>query len=57
MNERDALRLVEAVRAACIAAAEQAYEEGGVRGLCAEGRWELAIDAMRTLDLQTLLAF
>lgn len=56
MDERDAMRLAEAVRAACVAAAEQAYEEGGVRGLCAEGRWELAIDAMRALDVQALLA-
>jgi hypothetical protein len=55
MDERDAMRVAEAVRAACVAAAEQAYEEGGVRGLCAEGRWELALDAMRALDLQALL--
>lgn len=29
----------------------EAYEDAGVRGLCAEGRWEVAIDAMRRLDL------
>lgn len=56
MGERDAKELAEAVRAACVATAERAYEDGGVRGLCAEGRWELAIDAMRALDLQALLA-
>ncbi len=56
MDEQDARRLAEAVRAACVAAAEQAYEEGGVRGLCAEGRWELALDAMRALDVEALLA-
>ena len=56
MDEQDARRLAEAVRAACVAAAEQAYEEGGVRGLCAEGRWELALDAMRVLDVEALLA-
>jgi hypothetical protein len=56
MDERDAVELAEAVRAACVAAAERAYEDGGVRGLCAEGRWELAVDAMRDLDLQALLA-
>ena len=33
-------QLAEAVRAACIKAALEAYEEGGVLGLCAEGRWE-----------------
>ncbi len=56
MDEQDARRLAEAVRAACVAAAEQAYEEGGVRGLCAEGRWELALDAMRALDVEALVA-
>jgi hypothetical protein len=55
MAEKDAIELAEAVRAACLAAAERAYEDGGVRGLCAEGRWELAIDAMRELDLQKLV--
>ena len=56
MDEQDARRLAEAVRAACVAAAEQAYEEGGVRGLCAAGRWELALDAMRALDVEALVA-
>jgi len=56
MNERDAMKLAEAVRAACVAAAEQAYEDGGIRGLCAEGRWELAIGALRALDLKHVVA-
>jgi len=48
--------LAETVRAACIKAALDAYEEGGVRGLCAEGRWEYAISAMRQLEVESLLA-
>ena len=55
MDEQDARRLAEAVRAACVAVAEQAYEEGGVRGLCAEGRWELAVDAMKGLELRSVV--
>ena len=47
--------LAEVVRAACIQAALDAYEEGGVLGLCAEGRWEYAISALRQLDLATLI--
>ena len=43
------------MRAACIKAALDAYEEGGVLGLCAEGRWEYAISAMRQLELDTLI--
>jgi hypothetical protein len=47
-------QLAEAVRQACLAAATDAAEEAGVRGLCAEGRLELAIDAIRCLSLETL---
>lgn len=46
--------VTEAVRMACIEAALAAYEEGGVLGLCAEGRWEYAISAMRQVDLTTV---
>lgn len=45
----------EAVRQACIAAALQAYEDAGVSGLCHEGRWEYAVDAMRRLPLRPLV--
>ncbi len=50
------LQLAETVRAALISAAHEAYESAGISGLCAEGRWENAIGAMRTLDLNSLLA-
>lgn len=43
--------LVQAVRAACIQAGLDAYEQGGIAGLCEEGRWELALDAVRALDV------
>ena len=33
----------------------EAYDEAGVQGLCAEGRWEAAVGALRTLDLAPLL--
>ncbi len=45
----------ETVRAACVNAAIQAYEDAGIRGLCAEGRWEAALAAMRLLDLSHVL--
>ncbi len=51
----DAQTLAEAVRAACIKAALEAYEEGGVLGLCAEGRWEYAISTLQQLDLEALI--
>ncbi len=52
----DSRRLAEAVRAACIKAALAAYEDGGVLGLCAEGRWEYAISALQQLDVDALVA-
>ena len=44
-------RLAETVRAACLAAARNAYEDTGLSGLCAEGRFEAALSAMAALDL------
>ncbi len=43
--------LVESIRRAVIAAAEVAYEDAGIQGLCAEGRWEAAVAAMRAVDV------
>jgi len=49
------IQTAEAVRQACITAALQAYEEAGVSGLCHEGRWDYAVDAMRGLPLRPLV--
>jgi hypothetical protein len=43
---------LERVRRACLEVAQRAYEDAGLRGLCAEGRWEAAIEALRTLDVR-----
>lgn len=55
MSETEAQQLAETIRAACIKAALEAYEEGGVLGLCAEGRWEYAISTLQQLDLDRLI--
>ena len=47
--------VLERLRAACLEAAVLGYEDAGIRGLCAEGRWEAALAAMRQLDLAGLL--
>ena len=39
MSEQEVI--AEAVRKACIKVALDAYEQAGISGLCAEGRWEL----------------
>ncbi|MDB5883657.1 MAG: acetyltransferase [Ramlibacter sp.] len=52
--DNDPSAAAEAARQACIAAALAAYEDAGVLGLCAEGRWEAAVSAMQSLDLGPL---
>ena len=57
MGEQDLKRrLAEAVREACLTAARQAYENAGISGLCEEGRWECAVNAIRSLDIETVVA-
>lgn len=57
MSEQDLKRrLAEAVREVCLNAARQAYENAGISGLCEEGRWECAVDAIRSLDLETIIS-
>ena len=56
MSEQDLKRRVaETVRAACLKAAREAYENSGISGLCEEGRWECAVSAIRSLNLETVL--
>ena len=43
------------IRDACLEAVLQAYEDAGVQGLCAEGRWEAAVGALKAVELAPLL--
>ena len=57
MSDQDLKRHVaENVRDACLKAAREAYENAGISGLCEEGRWECAVDAMRSLDIGAVIA-
>jgi hypothetical protein len=51
----DPLQIAEVVRQACLEAALRAYEDAGLGGLCHEGRWECAVDAIRAMPLRPLL--
>jgi hypothetical protein len=51
MNPDPHPTLAATIRRALIDAAESAYEDAGIRGLCEEGRWEAAVSAMRALDV------
>ena len=40
---------------ACIDAALLAYEDAAMNGLCQEGAWESAVDAMHGLDVDAVI--
>jgi hypothetical protein len=48
-------QIAETVRTACLQAAQQGYERAAADGLCDEGALEIALDAIRSLDLEQLL--
>ncbi|HEX7029481.1 MAG TPA: acetyltransferase [Gammaproteobacteria bacterium] len=51
MTDDTRKHLKEQVRAACLKAARDAYDDALARGLCAEGALEAALGAIETLDL------
>ena len=51
----DPQQLAETIRQACLYRAIEAYEEARMDGLCHEGAWEIAVNAIQTLDLGPLL--
>ena len=48
--------VAEATQRALVAVALQAYEEAGLSGLCGEGRWEVALGAMKDYDVRKVIA-
>lgn len=55
MNDKERKHLAEAVRRACLEAARKGYEDSAIAGICHEGAVELSLDAIRALDLTSLL--
>jgi hypothetical protein len=54
---QDALHdTARAVQAACLRAAQEGYERAGFSGLCEEGRWEMALDSIQSLDINAILS-
>lgn len=50
------LQLAAALRETLLRELLDAWEDAGIRGLCAEGRFEAAVGALRSLDLAAALA-
>jgi hypothetical protein len=51
----DAARLAEQVRTAVVEAGVAAYHDATLQGLCGDGAWEVAVGAMRRLDVRNIL--
>ncbi len=51
----DAQRIAEAVRQACAETLLAAYEGARMDGLCHEGAWEIALNALQTMKLDPIL--
>lgn len=54
-NWSEQRQLAETIRTACIQAALDGYEDASLSGLCHEGAWECAIDAIRNLNIKAIL--
>lgn len=54
MGGSDNSEIAEKTRKACLEAALRAYDEARLRGMCSEGAWDYAMDAIRGLDLGRL---
>ena len=55
LTQDQAMQFAQAIRAACVRAAQQGYERAAADGLCDEGALEVALDAIRSLDLDQIL--
>jgi hypothetical protein len=57
MTDENTLRLelARAVRDACVRAALEECEDARMAGLCWEGAWEVAIGAIRALDVEQIV--
>ncbi len=55
LSNEEKQNFAELVKQACVKTALDAYEEASIKGLCHEGAWEYAIDAMRNLKIEELL--
>ncbi|HEY7163346.1 MAG TPA: acetyltransferase [Candidatus Binatia bacterium] len=55
MEPENLQQFAERVRAACLEVLIEAYDDAGLQGICAEGRWEAAVGALRRLDLTRIV--
>ncbi len=56
IKSEEKLKIAEAIRSECIREALEAYEYAKLKGLCDEGAWESAVDAMKNVKLEIIIA-
>lgn len=54
-EDERALRIATAVKFECLRAAVESYDDARIRGLCQEGAWDLAMDALKSIDIAAIL--
>ena len=52
---REMRAVAEKIRATFVESALTSYEDAAANGLCAQGAWECAVDAMRRVEITDLL--
>ncbi len=55
ISSDDARSLARSTVESCVAAAQQAYEDAKISGLCDEGAWEVAIGAIRSVNVDRIV--
>lgn len=55
LKPEEKLKIAETVRSECIREALEAYEYAKLKGLCEEGAWESAVDAMKNFKLENII--
>lgn len=53
--QKHKIRVAEAIKGACLKAAIEAYQDAKMSGLCQEGAWEVALDAIKSLEVEMVL--
>lgn len=55
-TEKWVLDIAASIREACLEAADEGFKEASMAGVCLEGSIDYAIDAIRRVDLEKIVA-
>ena len=54
-SEQKERRIAEAIKAECLRTAIESYTFAKMSGMCQEGAWEFAVDALKSMDVTAVL--